>query len=135
MYKHETTRTTMNKLATFFNLTIVSMSICTHAVDPPTMHTLNTLKDGTDKISLIDVMSPEWETVGDLLGMKPCIIETIKADRNGKVKMCCRDLLVKWMKSPSDLIYPFSWDSVVQLLLDLGLNSQVKTVNKILGVE
>ena len=59
---------------------------------------------------------------GDLLGLTTERLQVIRMQIPGDVGMCCRDVLVDWLRDNQGG-YPTTWEGVVQLLEDMDLSA------------
>ena len=76
----------------------------------------------TQILKIREKISPRWEEAGDLLGLTTERLKGIEVHRRGDVGMCCRDVLVDWLRENQG-DYPATWEGVVQLLQDMDLSA------------
>ncbi len=87
----------------------------------------------TQTLRVRDEMSVKWEEVGDLLELTPDRLQGIDSQRRGDVRLCCRDVLVDWIKNGSPR-YPLNWEGLLKLLEDLELSSTANTLKLALKI-
>ena len=93
------------------------------SLDVPSLPSLTLLK-WRDKygqrqtLRLIEELSPQWETVGTLLGIGSPILDNLRSSQADNIGSC-RRVFKDWIAKEGHPGYPVSWDGVCELLCDV----------------
>ena len=83
-------------------------------------------------IQLIDEISSQWKTVGDLLGLSTGQINAIEKNCHYQVQECCREIMAEWLNNSTKYTYKGNWEGFLQLLEDLNLSTIAQDLRDII---
>ena len=79
------------------------------------------------ELRLRDELSDRWQDVGDLLGLPSSRLGGIKQQNQGNAEMCCREVLLDWLKMDK-CSYPVNWAGMLCLLKNVKLSALAVTL-------
>ena len=90
--------------------------------------------DPDKQLRLIEIVSPDWETAGHLLGMSIGRIGIIREDNRGRsVENCCRQVMSHWLYDDNAAYsYPKSWEGMCRLLSDMKLSRTARDLRRLI---
>ena len=83
------------------------------------------------ELRLLDELSARWQEVGDLLELSPSRLDGIEVQRRCDARMCCRDVLLDWLKMDEGS-YSVNWDGMLCLLKDMKLSALARILQEAL---
>ena len=83
------------------------------------------------ELRLRDELSDRWVEVGDLLGLSSSRLGGIKEQNQGNAEMCCREVLLDWLKMDK-CSYPVNWAGMLRLLKNVKLSALAVTLQRAL---
>ena len=74
-------------------------------------------------LRLLQYLAPKWRNIGEILGLRRAVIETIENPGSGtRPEDCIRNVFAKWLDNAPQLPrysrYPLTWRGLHNLLLD-----------------
>ena len=83
------------------------------------------------ELRLRDELSARWQEAGDLLGLSPSRLVGIEVQRHCDARMCCREVLLDWLKMDGGS-YSVNWDGMLCLLKDIKLSALARILQEAL---
>ena len=82
-------------------------------------------------LRLINEFSPQWETVGILLGLGVPKLNNLQTSPADNIRSC-RKVFEEWLTNGGHPDYPMTWDGVCELLSDVQKAKVAKKLKEVL---
>ena len=81
----------------------------------------------SQELRLCDELSARWQEAGDLLELSPSRLVGIEVHRHCDARMCCREVLLDWLKMDGGS-YSVNWEGMLCLLKNMKLSALAVTL-------
>ncbi len=106
----------------------------TSAGNEPKLWEFTNLRNPTtgDSVKIIEKIQAVWPELTDLLRLPSDTVANLKAEANYAPGTACREVFNRWLKGDADLRMPKNWDTVIDVMGELGNAKLGQDIKKVL---
>ncbi len=86
-------------------------------------------------VNIIETIQAVWPTLTDLLRLPSYTVANLKAEPNYAPGTACREVFNRWLKGDDNLRMPKNWDTVIEVMGELGNAKLGQDIEKVLTGE